>query len=70
MKNTFITLKGEVFNTDRFMQGPKLTEGCHWRNSYSNTYVETVGDIESVDPGLQLIFGYEAKVLLAKQYRK
>ena len=69
MQNTFLTIAGKVFTTDNFMQGPKLTEGCHWRNSYDKTYVETLGEIESVDPKLFLIFGYEAKVLLAKQYK-
>jgi hypothetical protein len=32
--HTFILLSGKVQNWDRFMQGPKLTEGCHWRNAY------------------------------------
>ena len=66
--NTFLTLSGEVFNTERFMQGPTLSAGCHWNNAYGKTYVETVGEIESIDPNQFLIFGYEAKVLLAKQY--
>lgn len=44
MQNTFLTLDGKVFKTDRFMQGPKLTEGCHWRNAYEKTWVETRGE--------------------------
>lgn len=69
MENTFMTLAGKVFKTDHFMQGPKLTEGCHWHNAYDKTYVETRGEIENVDPNRRTLFGYDEDEFLAKQYK-
>lgn len=70
MQNTFMTLDGKVFKTDRFMQGPKLTEGCHWHNAYDKTWVETRGDIETVDVNKRTLFGYDEDEFMARQYRK
>lgn len=69
MINTFLTLDGKVFKTERFMQGPKLSDGCHWHNSYDKTYVETPGEIESVDVNKRTLFGYDEDVFMRKQYK-
>lgn len=69
MQNTFLTLDGRVFKTDRFMEGPKLTEGCHWHNAYDKTWVETRGEVESVDPNKRTLFGYDEDEFLRKQYK-
>ena len=67
--HTFMTLDGKVQNWERFMQGPKLTEGCHWRNAYGKVWVETKGEVESVDPNKRTLFGYDEKEFLARQYK-
>lgn len=67
--HTFILLSGKVQNWDRFMQGPKLTEGCHWRNAYDKVWVETKGEVESIDPNERTLFGYDEKAFLARQYK-
>ena len=51
------------------MQGPKLTEGCHWHNAYDNVWIETKGEVESVDPNKSTLFGYDEDEFLARQYR-
>lgn len=51
------------------MQGPKLTEGCHWRNAYDCVWVETKGEIEAIDPNKRTLFGYDEDEFLARQYR-
>ena len=67
--HTFILLNGKVQKWERFMQGPKLTDGCHWRNACDNVWVETRGEIETVDPNKRTLFGYEEKAFLARQYK-
>lgn len=67
--HTFILLSGKVLKFDRFMQGPKLTEGCHWHNAYDQVWVETQGEVESVNPNKRTLFGYDEAEFLARQYK-
>jgi hypothetical protein len=69
MTNTFLTLDGKVFRTERFRQGPKLSDGCHWHNAYDKTYVETTGEIESVDVNERTLFGYPEDEFMRRQYK-
>lgn len=67
--HTFILLSGETLNFERFMQGPKLSEGCRWVNAYEKVWIETKGEVETVDPNTRTLFGYDEAEFLAKQYR-
>ena len=64
----FILLDGTRIETDRFMQGPKLSKNCHWWNTDSG-WVETKGNLETIDPNNSFLFGYPQDVFLAKQYK-
>jgi len=69
MTNKFIMLDGTEIKTERFMQGPTLGKGRHWRIHDDKTYVETLGDIESIDPNKLTLFGYDADEFMARQYK-
>ena len=67
MDQTFQTKDGLIITADRVMHAPKLNRGYIWsKNSESNVWEEIV-DQSCVNSGL--LFGYEEKELLSKQYR-
>lgn len=67
--NVFNLLNGQTVTTERFMQGPKLTAGCHWENTGDKEWTEVRGEIESVAPNKRTLFGYNEDEFLAKQYK-
>ena len=72
-KVKFLMLSGEVVYAESFMKGPSLQHNRHWRNmsdaeSDHQQWQETVGEIETVDPNTEYLFGYESKAFMLKQY--
>ena len=71
--STFILLNGNTVVTERFMQGPALPKNHSWRNNAplgeKPVWAEVAYPVESVDPNLETLFGYETQTFLAKQYR-
>lgn len=68
----FITLDGRIEYSDNFMNGPH-TNGV-WYNisrleDNFTTWKEGYG-VESVDPNVNYIFGYEETEFMNKQYKK
>ena len=71
--STFLLLNGDTIVTERFMQGPALPKSHSWRNTAplgeEPVWTEVAYPVESVDPNIETLFGYETQTFLAKQYR-
>lgn len=67
MTQTFKTKDGLVIEADRVMQAPKLHKGYSWSKNFENNVWEEVVDLSCVNSGM--LFGYEEKDFLRKQYR-
>ena len=69
MKHKFIMLDGKVIETERFVQGPVHSKGNHWRQHEPGVWVETFGEIETIDPNKRTLFGYDENEFMARQYK-
>ena len=69
----FILLNGDVVVADKVGLWPTIPEGHSWRNNAplgeKPVWTEAAFPVESVDPNLETLFGYETQAFLVRQYK-
>ena len=65
--NKFIKKCGTVVEVERFMQGPKLSQGYEWRSEGEFEKIWREVPMQHCTKGT--LFGYEEKSFLRRQYK-
>ena len=71
--STLITLNGDVIHAKTVKDWPPLPTKHSWRNNEplgeTPIWREVPFPVESADPNLETLFGYDVETFLKKQYR-